>query len=378
MANNHSNSVGFTLSEKDRFDWLRLARSENVGPITFTALLDRFGSATEALQALPELARRGGRKRPIRICPQGTAENEVAATEATGARLVAKCESEYPTALAVLPDAPPIISIKGSPHLLVRPTIGMVGARNASAAGIRLASTLAQDLGSRGVVVASGLARGIDGAAHLGAINSGTVAVVAGGVDVVYPPEHEELQTRIGTEGLIIAEMPVGTKPQARHFPRRNRLISGISLGVLVVEAAPRSGSLITARFALEQGREVFAVPGSPLDPRSRGTNDLIRQGAVLVESADDVMRAIEDMTLPPLAEAEDILYPSAPPVPLNDTEIERARPIVWDKLSPAPVEVDELVRQSDLTLPIVLTILLELELAGQLTRHPGNKVSSV
>jgi DNA processing protein len=322
-----------------------LTRSENVGPITFSALLKRYGSATAALTVLPELASKGGRKRPIRVCPKGTAEDEVAATKAAGARLLAKCEAGYPAALAVLEAAPPVITVKGSTHLFERPTIAIVGARNASAAGICLAGKLAQDLGKRGVVVASGLARGVDGAAHLGAIGTGTIAIVAGGIDVVYPPEHDKLQARISTEGLLIAEMPVGTRPEARHFPRRNRLISGISLGILVVEAAPRSGSLITARFALEQGREVFAIPGSPLEPRSRGTNDLIRQGATLVESADDIMRVIDNVTGSPLAEDEDILYPSAPPVQLEDSDIECAQSIIREKLSPVPVEVNELVR---------------------------------
>ncbi len=378
MASDRSSPRGRTLSDQERLDWLRLTRSENVGPITFSALLERYGPATAALTVLPELARKGGRKRPIRVCPKGTAEDEIAATEAAGARLLAKCEAGYPAAPAVLEDAPPVIAVKGSTHLFERLTIAIVGARNASAAGIRLAGKLAQDLGKRGVVVSSGLAGGVDGAAHLSAIGTGTIAVVAGGIDVVYPREHDKLQARIAAEGLLIAEMPVGTRPQARHFPRRNRLISGISLGILVVEAAPRSGSLITAHFALEQGREMFAIPGSPLEPRSRGTNDLLRQGATLVESADDIMRVIDDMTGSPLAEDEDILYPSAPPVQLEDSDIECARPIIREKLSPVPVEVNELVSQSDLTLPIVLTILLELKLAGQLTRHPGNKVSSV
>lgn len=378
MASEQTRAGTRTLDDGERLQWLRLARSENVGPVTFTALLERFGAAGAALDALPELARRGGRKKPFRTGPADAAEAEVAAAEAAGARLVAKCEPEYPGALAVLPDAPPVLSLKGHANLLERPTIGMVGARNASAAGIRLARELSDALGQRGLVVVSGLARGIDGAAHLGALATGTAAVVAGGIDAVYPPEHQELQDRIGAEGLLIAEMPAGTKPQARHFPRRNRLISGVSLGVVVVEAAPRSGSLITARYALEQGREVFAVPGSPLDPRARGANDLIRQGATLVESAEDVMRVIDGMLRPALAEPPDILYPSAPPVPVDDGELAPGREIVRDKLSPVPVEVDELIRQCGITPPNVLTILLEFELAGQLVRHPGNKVSLV
>ncbi len=365
------------LDAPERLAWLRLIRSENVGPVTFTALLQRYGAAGPALDALPELARRGGRKKPIKVCAQADADSEVAATQAAGARLVARCEPDYPPALAALPDAPPVLAVKGSAHLLVRPAIAMVGARNASAAGVRLARELGQALGQKGLTVVSGLARGIDGAAHEGALKTGTCAVVAGGIDVVYPPEHQELQNRIADEGLLIAEMPAGTKPQARHFPRRNRLISGISLGVVVVEAALRSGSLITARFALEQGRDVFAVPGSPLDPRARGTNDLLRQGAILTESADDVMAALEGMLRSPLAQTGDILYPSAPPDRADEAEIQRSRVSVKEKLSPVPVEVDELVRQCGLMPPIVLTILLELELAGLLARHPGNKVST-
>jgi DNA processing protein len=366
------------LDEPERLVWLQLSRSENVGPVTFSALLQRYGAAGPALDALPELARRGGRKKPIKVCPRADADAEVAATRAAGARLVARCEPDYPPALAALPDAPPVLALKGGAHLLARPAIAIVGARNASAAGVRLARELGAALGHKGLTVVSGLARGIDGAAHAGALETGTCAVVAGGIDVTYPPEHQELQNRIAAEGLLIAEMPIGTRPQARHFPRRNRLISGVSFGVVVVEAALRSGSLITARFALEQGREVFAVPGSPLDPRARGTNDLIRQGAVLTESADDVMTALDGMLRSPLAEPGDILYPSAPPGHADDAELQRHRGPVREKLSPVPIEVDELIRQCNLMPPIVLTILLELELAGLLARHPGNKVSAI
>lgn len=366
------------LDDAERLLWLRLARSDNVGPVTFNALLERYGAAGSALEALPELARRGGRKKPFRVGRADDAEIEIAAADAVGARLVAKCEPDYPGALAVLPDAPPLLSIKGHAHLLSRPAVGMVGARNASAAGIKVARDISSGLGQRGMVVVSGLARGIDGAAHAGAIGTGTIAVVAGGIDVVYPPEHQELQTRIGAEGLLIAELPAGTKPTARHFPRRNRLISGISLGVVVVEAALKSGSLITARYALEQGREVFAVPGSPLDPRARGVNDLLRQGATLTESAEDVVRVLDGMLRPPLAEPGDILYPSAPLAPVDTAQLDRDRQLLKEKLGPVPIEIDELIRQSDLTPPNVLTLLLELELAGQLIRHPGNKVSTV
>ncbi len=269
------------LSRAERLAWLRLIRTENVGPITFRQLLRRFGSADAALDALPDLARRGGRARPIRICSAAAARCELEALEALDARLIALFEPDYPLALAALDDAPPLICCFGLPHLLQRNAVAVVGARNASANGRRQARQIAAELGSAGLLVVSGMARGIDAAAHEGALDSGTVAVVAGGVDVIYPEENGALYGEIKARGVVLSEMPAGTVPQARHFPRRNRLISGMALGTLVVEAAPHSGSLITARFALDQGREVLAVPGSPLDPRARGCNDLIRQGRV-------------------------------------------------------------------------------------------------
>ena len=271
-----------TLNPAERLDWLRLIRSENVGPVTFYQLLSRFGSAEAALAALPEIAHRGGRARALTICPRATAERELQQLHAAGSRFVAWGEPDYPAALAALDDAPPLISVKGDTTLFARNALAIVGARNASANGRRFARDIALQLGQQGLLVVSGLARGIDGAAHDGALATGTVAVVAGGIDQVYPEENRALHEQIAERGVIVAEMPVGTEPQARHFPRRNRIISGCALGVLVVEAALRSGSLITARFALEQGRDVFAVPGSPLDPRCRGTNDLIRNGAIL------------------------------------------------------------------------------------------------
>ena len=293
-----------TLNHSEKLDWLRLSRSENIGPITFFQLIRRFGAAAAALDAVPDLARRGGRKRPIKLCDPATAEAEAAAIEKAGARLVAACEPEYPKALAAIADPPPALTVLGRPEMLASqdPTVGIVGARNASGAGRRIAQGIATDLGARGIIVASGLARGIDTAAHNGALKTGTVAVVAGGVDVYYPPENEDLQNAIAAEGAVISEQPMGTEPQARHFPRRNRMISGLSLGVLIVEAASRSGSLITARTALEQGREVFAVPGSPLDPRAQGTNHLLRQGATLAERADDIAAVIAAMADTPLS----------------------------------------------------------------------------
>ncbi len=291
------------LNAAERLDWLRLIRSENVGPITFRRLLERFGSAAAALRAVPDLARRGGRARAIQICPRDRAEAELAAVEAAGAQLVALAEPDYPPALAHVEDAPPILCLAGNIHLLQRTVVAIVGARNASINGQRLARDLAGDLAAAGYVVASGMARGIDAAAHQGSLQGGTVGVLGGGIDVIYPKENKDLFEAVRAQGVLVSESPPGTEPQARHFPRRNRIISGISLGVVVIEARPQSGSLITARMALEQGREVFAVPGSPLDPRSRGANDLIRQGAVLTETAADVRAVLDAMQRSPLAE---------------------------------------------------------------------------
>jgi DNA processing protein len=310
----------------------------------------------------------------MRIPPASAAEREIEALERVGARLLTLGDPDYPAALAALDDAPPVLSALGDVGLLSRKSVGVVGARNASANGRKLAEMIARDLAAAGYAVVSGLARGVDAAAHRGALPA-TVAVVAGGIDVVYPPEHEELYRAIAAGGAVVAELPVGTVPQARHFPRRNRLISGLSLGVLVVEAAQRSGSLITARFALEQGREVLAVPGSPLDPRCQGTNHLLRQGAVLTESAADVIAALEGMTpaapaLGPLALEE------AEAPPLDDSALAEARRSVAELLGPAPVATDELLRQGQLPAAVVRTVLLELELAGRLERHPGGRVS--
>ena len=364
------------LDEAERTNWLRLIRSENVGPITFYQLLDHFGSAGAALEALPDLARSGGRGRAIKVCSAAAARREIEATRDAGAELLARCEPVYPLALAALEDAPPVIAVKGHVHLFKRPALGIVGTRNASAAGIRLAREIAAELGARELVIVSGLARGIDTAAHLGALESGTIAVFAGGVDVVYPSENSKIAADIAESGLIVAEMATGVHPQSRHFPRRNRLISGLSLGVLVIEAALRSGSLITARMALEQGREVFAVPGSPLDPGCRGANDLIRQGAILTENAGDVMRGLEGGLRQPFEERDEPAYAPPPPWPPSEDEVAGARAQVLEKLGPTPVEVDEIVRQCQLTAPVVLTVVLELELAGRIERHPGSRIS--
>ena len=363
------------LTSAERLDWLRLIRSENVGPVTFRHLLRRFGSAAAALAALPDLAKRGGRTQPLKVHPRAAAEREMAELARLNGRLIAFTEPGFPPALAAIDDSPPLLAVLGQDQLLMRPTVAIVGARNASANGKLIAGTLAREIGAAGYAVASGLARGIDSAAHEAALESGTIAVVAGGIDVIYPPENETLYRSISTRGSVIAEMPVGTVPQARHFPRRNRLISGISLGVVVVEAALRSGSLITARFALEQGREVFAVPGSPLDPRSAGANGLIRDGAILVQGAADVIAALASQK-PPLSTGEGPGFAAAPAADAAEREVAGARPLLLDLLSPEPVAVDELLRACPFSPAAVQTALLELELAGRIARHPGNRVS--
>ena len=365
------------ISAEERRDRLRLIRSENVGPVTYFQLLSRFGSATEALAALPELARRGGRTRPITICPAAAATREIEALGKIGARLIAWGEEDYPEMLAVLDDAPPTLSVRGNGPLLGRRTVAIVGARNASANGRRMAETLAAGIGCQGIVVASGMARGIDAMAHAGALESGTVAVMAGGVDVVYPAENAALYEEIVERGAVISEQPVGLTPKARHFPYRNRLISGLSLGVVVIEATFKSGSLITARFAGDQGREVMAVPGSPLDPRAKGSNQLIRDGAALVQTADDVIEAISGAFRPGAGEGRESAFaPASTPVHPSDSELSAARADIAEKLGPDPVTVDEIIRQCQLSPAVVSTVLLEMELAGRLERHPGNQVA--
>ena len=366
-----------TLSDAERLDWLRLARSENVGPITFLALLDRFGSPAAVLDALPALARRGGRRRPIKFCSRAAAERELEAVGALGGRMIALVEPAYPEPLAAIADPPPVLAVRGRADLLLTDSIAVVGARNASANGLHFAERLAADLGAAGLTVVSGMARGIDASAHAGTIKTGTVAVMGGGVDVVYPKENRSLFERLLADGAVISEAPLGTVPMGRHFPRRNRIIAGLARGVVVVEGAARSGSLITARLALEQGREVMAVPGSPLDPRASGPNRLIRQGATLVESANDVLDALAEGGRSVLGETRQ-RWPAdaALGAPEEEEAPADARETVAQLLGSSPVPVDMLVRQSRLTPAMVATILLELELAGRLERHPGNRVS--
>ncbi|MET1028354.1 MAG: DNA-processing protein DprA [Dongiaceae bacterium] len=387
-----------SLTETERLDWLRLARSEGIGPVNFRHLLQRFGTAKAALAALPDLSRRGGRQRAVQPCPVEQAEAEIAAARAIGARHVALGEPDYPLALTAVEDAPALITLRGRAELLGRPQIAIVGARNASANGRKLAQDIARDLASAGRVVVSGLARGIDGAAHLGAFQAsheadgGTIAVVAGGIDVLYPPENRDLFDRIGEDGLIVAEMPPRTIPQARHFPRRNRIISGLSQTVIVIEAALRSGSLITARYALDQGREVMAVPGSPLDPRCRGSNQLIRQGALLVEDAGQILEALDDLpglmtaragTQDPRVNFSAMSIPASvsvdqPTETVDKKEEDQARREILSQLGPSPVGVDELLRQCQCSAPVMGLVLLELDLAGRLERHPGNRISLI
>ena len=368
--------AGRPLSRAERLEWLRLIRSERVGPVTFRQLLSRYGSAAAALEALPGLARRGGGN--LAVYPKSAAERELEALEALGARLLGLTEPDYPPRLAALDDAPPLLGILGHAHLLGCPSVAMVGARNASANGRRLARQLAMELGTEGWVVVSGLARGIDAAAHEGALEGGTISVVAGGLDIVYPEENAALYETIKAQGAILSEMPPGTVPQARHFPRRNRLISGLALGTVVVEAAPRSGSLITARLAAEQGREVMAVPGSPLDPRSRGCNHLIREGATLVETAADIIEALSRQTGPLAQEREPPDYLAGMEGELDETELARARRALEELLGPTPVAVDELLRQCQVSPALVHMVVLELELAGRIDRLPGNRVTTI
>ena len=376
---------------QDTIDRLRLARAEGVGPVTYRNLLARFATAAAALKALPRLAKAGGRPNPPTVPTEADAILELERTAKLGARLLLLGDADYPPLLARLDDAPPVIAVQGDVTLLATRAVALVGGRNASVNGCRIAEDLAAELARAGLVIVSGMARGIDAAAHAGALAAGrTIAVVAGGLDIPYPPEHADLQRRIAATGAVVTEAPPGTVPQSRHFPRRNRIIAGLALGVVVVEAAPRSGSLITARLATEAGREVFAVPGSPLDPRSRGGNDLIRQGAVLVETAADVLANLPDdlaataallfagQTAPDAAAGFADPPPQAPD--FGDSASERAAVYaqVLDLLGPSPTPVDEVLRRCQFSAPAVMAALLELELAGRVETLPGGRVAAL
>jgi DNA processing protein len=346
-----------------------LLRTHSIGPVTYRQLIARFGSPASALEAVPDLARRGGGKPPA-LRSRADAEREIAKVEKLGARFLVLGQGLYPRLLGELEDAPPLVIAKGNLNLLEKQAVGIVGARNASAAACRFARGLAHELGQNGLVVVSGLARGIDSAAHDGALETGTVGVVAGGIDIFYPPENEQRQKAMFERGLVLAEMPPGTEPRARHFPYRNRIIAGMSSGIVVVEAAPRSGSLITARLAAEAGREVMAVPGSPLDPRAQGCNQLIRDGATLIQNAADIVEAIRPFAAQvrsPPAPFDQALEPFDGDDPLRAVE---------ELLGPSPVPVDEIIRLSGAPPGAVQMALLELDLAGRLDRHAGNRVS--
>jgi len=365
---------GVRLTDAQRIEWLRLIRSANVGPRTFRTLINHFGGAGPALAALPDLARRGGASGPGHICSVAEAERELAAAQAAGVAFVALGEPGYPLRLRMIDDAPPLLAVRGNFAALTLPLVAIVGARNASAAGVKFTERLARALGEAGFGIVSGLARGIDAAAHRASLATGTVAVLAGGHDRIYPAEHAPLLEALLSAGAAVSEMPFGWEPRARDFPRRNRLISGLSLGVVVIEAAQRSGSLITARLALEQGREVFAVPGSPIDPRSEGTNRLLKQGATLVTEASDIVAVLRPIIgrLPDLP-AEEPDMPVSEPMAEPGRD-ERNRIIAL--LGPTPVAIDDLIRISGSTPAIVRMVLLELEIAGRLERGGGGMVS--
>jgi DNA processing protein len=375
------------LTPAEALDRLRLTRAEGVGPVAYRRLLSRYRTASAALEALPALARAGGRQTPPAIPSTTDAAREMAAVQRLGARFIFAGQPEYPPLLALLDDAPAAIAVLGDPTLLAARAVALVGGRNASANGQRMAEDLAAEL-AQSLVVVSGLARGIDAAAHAGALRTGcTVAAVAGGLDMPYPPEHADLQRRIADGGAVVSEAPLGTAPQARHFPRRNRIIAGPALGVVVVEAALRSGSLITARLAQEAGRELFAVPGSPLDPRSRGANDLIRQGAHLTETAADVLENLPDhpqregLSRSPLFARGAVTGAAEPPPawqepPEESVDLLTARMQVIDLLGTSPTAVDDVVRRCQFSAAAVMAVLLELELAGRIQALPGSRVA--
>ena len=363
------------LSQDEAFARIRLLRSPNVGPVSYAQLLRRYGTASAALEVLPDLSARGGAA--YRSAPEARVEAEIAAVRRAGARYLFHDSPDYPPLLREAEGAPPILAVRGDAALAQRPAVAVVGARNASAAAVKLARTFGAALAEAGYAVVSGLARGVDGAAHAGALagaaaGGGTIGVIASGIDVAYPPEHAALHEQIAEAGLLVAEQPAGTQPLARHFPARNRIIAGIAAGTLVVEAAPRSGSLITARLAGEMGREVMAIPGSPLDSRAHGCNQLIRDGAVLVQSADDVIELLQGFTGAPRSSfresagggCAELAEPAGDPAD------------VAALLSVAPVSVDELIRQSGAGASAVHLALLELELAGRLVRHAAGRVS--
>lgn len=363
------------MKPEEQLARLRLSRTENVGPVTFDRLVARYGSAVRALDALPVLSKRGGRE--LKAFPKDEAEKEIEKIGKFGAQLVFKGTPEYPLLLAEIDDAPPVLTVMGDAAMFAKPALAVVGARNASLNGKKIAAAFSGRVAQAGFCIISGLARGIDTAAHAAALETGTVAVVAGGIDVLYPPENEKLYRDIAERGAIVAESPFGAEPVARLFPRRNRIVSGLSKGVLIVEAATKSGSLITARLAAEQNREVFAVPGSPLDPRAEGTNGLIRDGAHIATTAEDIVHILRSLRHQPLRDSADGSWTSPPPQ--NDDEPDPTlREKILENLSPTSVSIDDLIRATNGSTHDVLTIILELELAGRIERWAGNQVNLI
>jgi len=372
----------FSLGDEQRLNWLRLIRSQNVGPATFRDLISHYGTAAAALEALPELAKRGGAAARIKICPVEDAEHELLKCENAGARFVGIGEPDYPPVLRNADQSPPLIAVIGSSDALTRKCVAIVGSRNASIAGMKLTQRFASQLGEQGYVVASGLARGIDTAAHRASLTTGTIAVFAGGVDHIFPEENTDLAKAIvDNDGALVSEMPMGWQPRAKDFPRRNRIVTGLAQGVVVVEAAKRSGSLISARLANEMGRVVLAVPGSPLDPRSEGTNGLIKQGATLVTCTEDVVDALAPLD----TEAGEFIYDISETEGELPFEVERdnlpdadetLRAAIISSLGPSPTEIDDIIRFTGANPGEVQLVLMELDLAGRLERHTGNRVS--
>lgn len=404
-----------SLAAFDLLDILQLIRSENVGPVTFFQLIRRFGTPRKALAALPDLAVRGGMKRKLTVASRQSAEKEIQLTEKFGATFLRYGDTDYPALLTEIPDAPPLLMQRGRTDLWqgcapdrmahsdarterprepsareavvhcassrraqgqLKRTVAIIGSRNASVAGTNFTRKLARECGERGLTVVSGLARGIDTAAHRGALESGTVGVIAGGIDNIYPPENQPLFDALAERGAILSENPFGASPQSRHFPGRNRIIAGMCEGLVVVEAAPQSGSLITARFGLDYNREVMAVPGSPLDPRSKGANGLLKQGAVLIESAEDILQALQRAEWQQPARMQEQETPDFSAVPADTDALDETRRTLEEKLGVTPIQLDELAWETQIPIALIQSALLEMELAGRIVRYPGGKVA--
>lgn len=366
------------LNDHEKINWLRLIRTENIGPMTFYQLLRQCGSIDQVFERLPQMARNGGRLDGLKIPSITEIESEIEKLHKIGGEFIFACEPNYPYNLGFVEDAPPVLSTIGNLNLLTKTSLAVVGSRNSSMNGEKFAFNISQEIGRSGYVIISGLARGIDRYAHLGSIETGTIGVLAGGINVIYPPENEKLYHEMKEKGLILAENPFGMEPIARHFPKRNRIVSGIAKGVLVVEAALRSGSLITARFALEQGRDVFAVPGSPFDPRCKGTNGLLREGAILVEKAEDITNILSQSKQSSFLDESEHSYDAGPPISPDENDVKMGREILLNKLGTTPIEIDSLLDHCDLTPNIGLSAILELELAGKIEREAGGKIYKI